>query len=230
MNSNVESISVKGVHLSYPSAGGGVSALSGADLTVAPGEVVCLYGASGSGKSTLLMAIAGLEVPQQGSILVAGQQVVGMSEPERTDLRLRIVGLVFQEHNLVAQFTARENVEIVLRCQGDSAPGKSALELLKTVGIADLADRLPGAMSGGQRQRVGIARALAGDRPFLLCDEPTGALDSKNSMALFERLVSLARDKNVGCLIASHDPLAERFADRVVRMRDGIVYGAGASA
>lgn len=146
-----------------------------------------------------------------------------MADAERTDLRLRTVGMVFQEHNLVAQFTARENVEIILRCQGDSSPRESALELLDAVGVADLADRLPGAMSGGQRQRVGVARALAGDRPFLLCDEPTGSLDSANSAALFERLAHLADEKKVGCLIASHDPLAEKFAHRVLRMRDGVI-------
>lgn len=229
MSKDALSILVKGAYLTYPSAGGGVSALRGADLRVSPGEVVCLYGASGSGKSTLLMAIGGLEVPQQGSVSVSGQEVIGMTEEQRTELRLRTVGLVFQEHNLVSQFTARENVEIVLRCQGDPTPGRSALALLDAAGVAELADRFPGAMSGGQRQRVGIARALAGDRPFLLCDEPTGALDSANSRALFDRLVRLAREKNVGCLIASHDPLAEQFADRVLRMRDGAVHDGGAS-
>lgn len=226
----VEPIRVQGVHLTYPTPDGGVNALVGADLVVAAGEVVCLYGASGSGKSTLLMAIAGLEIPDQGSISVAGREVVGMSESKRTELRLRTVGLVFQEHNLVAQFTARENVEIVLRCQGCHAPRQAALELLDALGVANLAERLPSAMSGGQRQRVGIARALAGDRPFLLCDEPTGALDSSNSIALFERLAHLAAEKNVGCLIASHDPLAERFADRVLAMRDGVVHESGSAA
>ena len=110
-------VRVVGVEFSYPTPAGAVRALDGVDLEVAAGELVCLYGASGSGKSTLLSVIGGLEVPQTGSIQVVGREIVGLSEGERTDLRLCQVGLVFQEHNLVAQFTASENLQIVLRAQ-----------------------------------------------------------------------------------------------------------------
>lgn len=208
-----------GVEFTYSTPAGAVRALDGVNLEVAAGEMVSLYGASGSGKSTLLSVIGGLEVPGSGSVQVMGREIVGMSEDQRTDLRLRQVGLVFQEHNLVAQFTASENLQIVLRAQG--CPEAEAKRLLGLVGIGELWNRMPDAMSGGQRQRVGVARALAGRRPVMLCDEPTGALDSHTSASLFSQLKALTRQAGVACLIATHDPLAERYADRVLEIVDG---------
>ena len=200
-----------------------VPALDGVDLDLSQGEIVCLQGASGSGKSTLLACIAGLETPDSGSVKVGDQEIVGLSSKQRTKLRLETIGLVFQDHNLVAQFTARENIAIVLRTQGARQASEMAENLLELVGIRDLVDRLPAHMSGGQRQRVGIARALAGERPFLLCDEPTGALDSKNSESLFKHLRDLAHGQGIGCLVATHDPIAKKYSDRVIEMRDGRV-------
>lgn len=134
--------------------------------------------------------------------------------------------MVFQDSNLVAQFTAAENVELILRCQGAAGPRQQAVALLGALGVGELADRRPSDMSGGQRQRVGIARALAGDRQVILCDEPTGALDRANSRALFGLLRELAREKRVGVLIATHDREAAEFADRVVTTVDGRVEDA----
>ena len=208
-----------GVEFTSSTPAGAVRALDGVNLEVAAGEMVSLYGASGSGKSTLLSVIGGLEVPGSGSVQVMGREIVGMSEDQRTDLRLRQVGLVFQEHNLVAQFTASENLQIVLRAQG--CPEAEAKRLLGLVGIGELWNRMPDATSGGQRQRVGVARALAGRRPVMLCDEPTGALDSHTSASLFSQLKALTRQAGVACLIATHDPLAERYADRVLEIVDG---------
>lgn len=214
-------VRISGVEFSYSTPAGAVKALGGVSLEVMAGEMVCLYGASGSGKSTLLSVIGGLEVPEAGSVQVMGREIVGLSEDQRTDLRLRQVGLVFQEHNLVAQFTASENLQIVLRAQGCPDAETEARKLLGFVGIEELWNRMPDAMSGGQRQRVGIARALAGQRPVMLCDEPTGALDSRTSAALFGQLKELTRQAGVACLIATHDPLAERYADRVLEIVDG---------
>ena len=208
-----------GVEFTYSTPAGAVRALDGVSLEVAAGEMVSLYGASGSGKSTLLSVIGGLEVPGSGSVQVMGREIVGMSEDQRTDLRLRQVGLVFHEHTLVAQFTASENLQIVLCAQG--CPEAEAKRLLGLVGIGELWNRMPDAMSGGQRQRVGVARALAGRRPVMLCDEPTGALDSHTSASLFSQLKALTRQAGVACLIATHDPLAERYADRVLEIVDG---------
>lgn len=210
-----------GVEFTYSTPAGAVRALDGVSLEVAAGEMVSLYGASGSGKSTLLSVIGGLEVPSSGSVQVMGREIVGMSEDQRTDLRLRQVRLVFQEHNLVTQFTASENLQIVLRAQGCPEAEAETKRLLGLVGIGELWNRMPDAMSGGQRQRVGVARALAGRRPVMLCDEPTGALDSHTSASLFSQLKALTRQAGVACLIATHDPLAERYADRVLEIVDG---------
>lgn len=220
-SSQTEGIELRDLHFAYSMPSGQLPVLQGIDLILQRGDFVCLYGSSGSGKSTLLSCIAGLEIPTSGEILVDGQPLGEMSAQQRTNLRLTTIGMVFQEHNLVSQFTASENVQLVLRSQGDRRAEISARELLAAVGIADLADRLPNHMSGGQRQRVGIARALAGNRPYLLCDEPTGALDSTNSHALFSQLRNLSKERNIGCLIATHDPLAREYANKVIEMRDG---------
>jgi putative ABC transport system ATP-binding protein len=183
--------------------------------------MVCLFGASGSGKSTLLNVLAGLDLPDSGSVQVCGKAITDMSEDERTALRLNAIGMVFQDNNLIGQFTARENIELILRCQGAQSPKQTAVGLLDQLGVADLADRRPVDMSGGQRQRVGIARALAGDRPIVLCDEPTGALDRTNSDALFMLLRRLTYSTNVGVIIATHDRVAETYTDRVLEITDG---------
>lgn len=219
-------IDAQGVELSYPLKSGPVPALRGVDVRLARGETICLFGASGSGKSTLLNVLAGLDTADAGRVEVAGVDVVRASEAERTALRLRSVGMVFQDSNLVAQFTAAENVELILRCQGATAPRRQAVALLDALGVGELADRRPSDMSGGQRQRVGIARALAGDRQVILCDEPTGALDRANSRALFGLLRDLAQGKQIGVLIATHDREAETFADRVLTLVDGRVEDA----
>lgn len=214
-------LSVRQVDVTYPTPAGPVRALVEANLEVARGEVVCVFGASGSGKSTLLEVIGGLQLPTSGVVTVGGNTVSDMDERQRTRLRLSKVGMVFQEHNLVSQFTASENIQIVLRAQGHATPKAEASRLLQLVGVEELADRSPVLMSGGQRQRVGIARGLAGARPLLLCDEPTGALDRENSRQLFQHLRSIAHEDQVACVIATHDPLAEEYADRILHMVDG---------
>jgi len=214
-------VEASGLLVDYPVRTGSVHALRGVDFRLAAGESVCLFGASGSGKSTLLNVLAGLDLPDQGSLRVCGEDVIQLSDQQRTALRLRSVGMVFQDNNLVAQFTAAENVELILRCQGVDSPRSKALELLAAVGVDDLADRQPVDMSGGQRQRVGIARALAGEREVILCDEPTGALDRENSNLLFDLLRELTRTKAVGVLIATHDQSAAEYADRVLEISDG---------
>ncbi|MGI8433774.1 MAG: ABC transporter ATP-binding protein [Nocardioidaceae bacterium] len=202
-----------------------IVAVDDVSLEVAAGEFVCLYGASGSGKTTMLNILAGIDTADSGEVLVAGQSLSGSSEGGRADARLRHIGVVFQSNNLLPEFTARENVALPLMVRGFSrAEADAAADVaLASVGVPELADRLPGRMSGGQRQRVGIARALAGQQEVLLADEPTGNLDSVNSRQLFGLMRDLCDDLGTAVVLATHDPLAREFADSVYDMVDGVV-------
>jgi putative ABC transport system ATP-binding protein len=217
-------IELRDVCVTFHDANEAVRAAARVTLSVERGEFVLLGGASGSGKSTLLNVIAGLQPFDSGEAVVAGVDLAIASETELASLRLERVGVVFQENNLIREFSASENVQLPLRARGYSAAEASAEAgiMLNIVGLGELGRRLPVQLSGGQRQRVGIARALVGGRSVLVADEPTGALDTTNSVAIFELLRGFA-DEGVCVLVASHDPAAESFADRVVHMRDGTV-------
>lgn len=202
---------------------GSDAVLTDVSLSVNPREMVCLYGASGSGKSTLVNILSGIYVPDRGSVIALGQELTQLSDRSRSALRLKEIGLVFQNPNLVEEFTASENVELLLLARGfDRTAAKGlALEALRSVGIAELAERRPPQMSGGQAQRVGIARALAGRRKILIADEPTGALDDRNSRVLFELLAELAASEDLAVLVCTHDLAALPYADRVLSLIDG---------
>lgn len=205
-----------------------VVAVDHVTLAVRPGEFVCVYGASGSGKSTLLNLLAGLDVPDAGEVIIAGAALSRLSESKRARLRLESIGVVFQEHNLLDELTAAENVMLPLlaRRMPKKVARDEAHTVLSLVGIDGLGDRRPREMSGGQRQRVGIARAFAGGRRLLLADEPTGALDAANSAALFDELRRVCDEKGFAAVVATHDPLARSRADRVLSMLDGTVSDA----
>lgn len=200
-----------------------VVAVDDVTMSFGLGELVCLQGASGSGKSTLLNLMAGLALPDSGTIEVDGEVVSSMSEDQRADLRLRRVGVIFQDDNLVQELTAEENVALPLMALGASAKDARgvAQAALEQVGVGDVGRRHPDQMSGGQRQRVGIARGLVGDRQVLVADEPTGALDSANSIELFRLLRELCDSGSAGVLVATHDPLAVSYATRTVAVQDG---------
>lgn len=200
-----------------------VRAVDNVDFHAEPGSMTCIYGASGSGKSTLLNLIAGLDIPDHGLVRVAGSEISAMPERGRAKVRLRSVGVVFQENNLIGEFTAGENVLLPLLSRGmPYAEAKlEAAQSLKHVGIDHLFDRAPKQMSGGQRQRVGIARALAGGREVLVADEPTGALDSSNSDALFRLISEMCHQHGATAVVATHDTLARSLADVVWTMHDG---------
>jgi len=216
-------VALKGVSRCFASSSEEVWAVRDATFWVEEGKFVCLFGASGSGKSTLLNLIAGLDSATSGTIEVAGVDVGALGEDRRARLRLERVGVVFQDHNLIEEFTAVENVMLPLEALGGSASearAKARAELDR-VGLEGLGGRFPGQLSGGQRQRVGIARALAGDRRLLLADEPTGALDSGNSRALFELLRRLC-DQGSTVLLATHEAMSREFADVVLEISDGV--------
>lgn len=201
-------------------------AVRDATMTADAGEFVCLFGASGSGKTTLLNLLAGLDLPDEGSVLVEAVDVGRLDEARRAQLRLETVGVVFQDHNLIDEFTAEENVALPLEVLGvghEHALHRAGTQL-ERVGLAGLEQRLPAQLSGGQRQRVGIARALVGNRRVLLADEPTGALDTANSRSLFTLLRDLA-DQGALVIVCSHDPTCREFADTVYEMVDGRIVG-----
>ncbi|RKF25567.1 ABC transporter ATP-binding protein [Micromonospora globbae] len=192
------------------------------DFEARPGEFVCIYGASGSGKSTLLNLMAGLDLADSGEIQVSGIDVTTANESQRAQLRLETVGVVFQEHNLIEEFTAVENVALPSEARGVPAEAarSEATDQLRRVGLEGLDNRLPRQLSGGQRQRVGIARALTGQRAVLLADEPTGALDSAATQELFALIRSLC-DQGVTAVVCSHDRRCRDYADTRYEIIDG---------
>ena len=217
-------IRLRGVCRTYHTEAEKIVALNNVSLDVAAGELLAISGASGSGKTTLINVIAGLLSVDQGSVQVAGQDIASMSSNGRADVRLSEIGVVFQDHNLIPEFTALENATLPLRASGLSrnAAASEVEDLLSRMGLSGSGARFPRQLSGGQQQRIGIARALAGGKRILLADEPTGSLDVTNSAAIFELLRELA-DSGVCVLVASHDPQVLQVATRTAIMADGVL-------
>lgn len=204
-----------------------VTALSGITLTIRDGEMVAVMGPSGSGKSTLLNLMGGLDVPSSGSVLVAGKDLAGESEKNRSLLRRSSVSYVFQAYHLMPTLTASRNVALPLYLAGISrreAEARAAA-VLREVGLADRAGHLPDELSGGERQRVAIARALVTGAPLLLADEPTGNLDSARGKEILALLASIHRERGVTIVMVTHDPHAASICERRIELRDGRVEG-----
>jgi putative ABC transport system ATP-binding protein len=217
-------LEIEQVARTYGSGHTQVTALDGVSLTVAPGELVAVMGPSGAGKSTLLHLAGGLDRPSGGTIRVAGTDLGHLSRAGLAALRRRRVGYVFQELNLITALTAVENVALPRELDGvraRTARGE-ALAALELVGLAALAGTFPDQLSGGEQQRVAIARALVGQRPLLLADEPTGALDTLAGEAILA-LLRARCDAGVAALLVTHEPRYAGYADRVVFLTDGRV-------
>jgi len=199
-----------------------VVALHPTTLSVEAGELVAIMGPSGSGKTTLLSLVGGLDRATGGRVLVEGTDLATLRPPELAILRRRTVGYVFQDLNLLAGLTARENVSLPLELDGVAvaAAQTEALAALGSVGLAELADRFPDDLSGGEQQRVAIARALVGGRRVLLADEPTGALDSMTGESVM-RLLRVHCDGGGTAILVTHDAAHAAWADRVIFLRDG---------
>jgi putative ABC transport system ATP-binding protein len=215
-------IVVDGVHKSYLMGKEAVPALRGVSLEIHRGEFVCLMGPSGSGKTTLLNIVGGLDEASRGHVIVEGVNLVALSENKLASLRLRKMGFIFQNYNLLANFTAQENIEapMVLAKVGRKQRQVRARELLEKVDLADRSHHYPSELSGGQQQRVAIARALANDPPILIADEMTGDLDSETGFAIMELAKQLNED-GMTILFVTHDPRMAEFAKRVIELRDG---------
>jgi putative ABC transport system ATP-binding protein len=218
-------VELHGISKIYGSGETVVRALSSADLSIRPGEVVLIEGPSGSGKTTLLSIVGLLMRPSSGQVIVDGRSVAGLPERALPAIRAKTFGFIFQGFNLFPALTAHENVALAIEMKDGRAKNakEEAKRLLASVGLADRGHHLPQDLSGGQKQRVAIARALGGNPQVILGDEPTAALDSKTALGVMDLLQSLAKEQNRAVVVVTHDHRLEKYADRVVRVEDGIV-------
>ncbi len=211
------------VHKIYRTEYYEVHALDGVNLEVKKGEFIAIMGPSGSGKSTLLNIVGCLDKPTSGKVIINDVETSKLNDKELTELRRDTIGFIFQTYNLIPTLTALENVELPMIFRGlkRNEREKKALELLKLVGIEELKDRRPNEMSGGQQQRVAIARALANNPLLLLCDEPTGNLDSKTGKQVMDLIKQQNVEREVTVILVTHNPALCDYADRIIRIRDG---------
>jgi len=213
---------LRGVTRTYRVGTTEVHALRGVDLDLERGELLVLLGASGSGKSTLVNIMGGLDRPSSGSVRYHDLELSEASDAALTRFRRDSVGFVFQFYNLVPGLTALENVQLVTELAPEPM---SAREALERVGLADRVDHFPAQLSGGEQQRVAIARAIAKRPEVLLCDEPTGALDSATGIVVLEALAEANRDLGTTTVVITHNAVIARMADRVVRLSNGEIAG-----
>jgi len=225
MSDAVFPLSLRDIKRTFAQGDRRLEVLQGVSLDLRPGEIVALVGQSGSGKSTLLHIAGLLERPDDGDVVVNGKSAGAANDRERTALRRRVLGFVYQYHHLLPEFSAIENVMLPQMLNGRSR-GQArthAAELLAMVQLKDRSDHRPGRLSGGEQQRVAIARAVANAPSVLLADEPTGNLDSSTADTVFHQLLSLVRDTGMAALVATHNhDLAARM-DRTVTLKDGIL-------
>ncbi|MDO5290785.1 MAG: ABC transporter ATP-binding protein [Pseudomonadota bacterium] len=212
----------QGLTKTYGSGEVAVHALRGVDLALNQGEFIVILGPSGCGKSTLLNILGGLDTPTGGHVWYHGQELTRASDAELTQFRREHVGFVFQFYNLIPSLTARENVAIVTDIARHPLPPEEALAL---VGLGERLDHFPAQMSGGEQQRVAIARAIAKRPVVLLCDEPTGALDSATGVRVLQALAHVNTSLGTTTVIITHNADIARMADRVLTMGDGRVVG-----
>ena len=216
-------VTLRDVYRFFGKGAGEIPVLRGISLSVEEGEFVCVMGPSGSGKSTLLHVISGLDEPSAGSVVLAGRELERLSPAQRTLLRRRTIGYVFQFFNLLPNLTVEENVGLPLAIAGRRPEDEAARirELLERFGVADRAKHLPHQLSGGQMQHTSIARALAAGQPLLLCDEPTGNLSQKAGRQVMETLRRVADEEGRSVLLVTHNPRDACYADRVLFLVDG---------
>ncbi|PQM73505.1 ABC transporter ATP-binding protein [Corynebacterium sp. J010B-136] len=226
MNNNTHALEISQATVVYPDGESTVTALDKADLSAKPGELTAIIGESGSGKSTLLSVAAGLVVPTSGRVEVAGIDLTGADDKTRSKVRRENIGVIFQQANLLASLTVREQLLIMDHIRGVRMRPQRADELLEQVGLANLGSRRMAQLSGGQRQRVNIARALMAEPALLLADEPTSALDSSLSQEIMALIAKLTREMNTATVMVTHDRRLLDYVDQAVEVRDGRVSDA----
>ena len=219
-------LEITDLHHQYGDTDKLVRVLNGVNFSLYRGENVALLGPSGAGKSTFLHLVGLLETAHKGHIKLLGQDVAGCSDAEQTFLRRQSIGFVYQFHNLLAEFTALENVMLPMRLAGtnsDTARYKAAT-LLNRLNLTERHQHYPGQLSGGEQQRVAIARALANDPELLLADEPTGNLDPASGRMVFELLLETANERGSAALVATHNPELANLMDRQITLTDGLIH------
>ena len=203
-----------------------VHALDGVSLSVEEGEFLAIIGTSGSGKTTLLQILGGLDEPTAGGVWIRGNSLKDMTEDERTIFRRRNIGFVFQQYNLIPVINVYENIVLPLRLDGAEIDEKLLENIVRTLKIGEKLENLPEELSGGQQQRVAIARALMVKPAVLLCDEPTGNLDSVTSMEVISLLKTCAARFHQTVIVVTHQEAIAQMADRILRVEDGKLYNA----
>lgn len=217
-------IIAENLHRSYTIGHKTVEVLHGLSLNIKRGEKVFLCGPSGAGKTTLMYTLAGLEQPQQGKVIVAGEDVYALNLRKRALFRNKTMGFIFQNYMLMPELTALENASLATAVAGREATER-VKSLLERVGLADRMEHLPNELSGGEQQRVAIARALAHNPDLIFADEPTGNLDSRNGKQILDLLFELADEGNKTLVIVTHDAQIAARGDRTLIIRDGVVAG-----
>ena len=213
----------------YASGESTVQAVRGVDVEIKEGEMIAIMGPSGCGKTTLLNVLSGIDEPNSGEVLIDGNPMYSVSDDKRTQMRAQNLGFIFQDFNLLPVLSAVENVELPLLLLGKSASEsrKSALEALDSVGLADRSEHRPTELSGGQQQRVAIARAIVHHPKVILCDEPTGNLDSATSSTVMTLLKEINKKLGTTFLLVTHDKDVASQCSRILQMDDGLMVNTG---
>lgn len=222
----MEMIKAAGLKKYYVTDNYEVHALDGVSLSVEEGEFLAIIGTSGSGKTTLLQILGGLDEPTAGGVWIRGNSLKDMTEDERTIFRRRNIGFVFQQYNLIPVIDVYENIVLPLRLDGAEIDEKLLEDIVRTLKIGEKLENLPEELSGGQQQRVAIARALMVKPAVLLCDEPTGNLDSVTSMEVIALLKTCAARFHQTVIVVTHQEAIAQMADRILRVEDGKLYNA----
>jgi putative ABC transport system ATP-binding protein len=214
-------LELQDIHLNYKTESTAVEVIRGVSLKINSNESVAIVGKSGSGKTSLIMLIAGLERPNFGKIIFEGEDISQYSEDRLADIRKRKIGIVFQSFYLIPNYTALENVSLVLEINKVPDAKKKSMELLEQLGLKDRINHFPSQLSGGEQQRVAIARSIVLNPKLILADEPSGNLDSENSKLIMSLLFKYCKQNGSSLVLVTHDQMLAKECDRIIEIKDG---------